>query len=65
MNRVSVINLFSASLNREQEFSIEHAERLLSIKDCGWQIKDNDKYEYIKGYGIRVRTNKKSSSKSE
>lgn len=64
MERTKQILLVSLSLNKEQAFSIEHAERLLALKDSGWEIKDKDKFEFDIEHGIRIRANKRDSAKA-
>lgn len=64
MERIKQVFLVSLSLNKKQAFSIEHAERLLALKDSGWDILDKDKFEFDKEHGLRVRTNKEYSAKA-
>lgn len=53
---------------KEQDFSIKHAENLLSMGgqfNGGWKIATGEKYIYDKKNGIRVKTSKGNSAKAE
>lgn len=51
-----------------QEFSISHAERLLGMGEIlngGWKVDKDSKYYYDKENGIRLKSNKANSTKTE
>lgn len=46
--------------NMEQSFSVEHAERLLRMKNNGgWQLPEKSKYTFDSKNGIRIKSTKK------
>lgn len=52
----------------ERSFEFSHAERILNMGEAfngGWAIKDNNKYQYDKKNGIRLRSNKANSAKTK
>lgn len=52
----------------EQKFSISHAERLLAMGEVlngGWKIDESSNYYYDKENGIRLKSNKANSAKTE
>lgn len=68
MARLSKIVLVVPKYSKRQEFSVDHAERLLAMgteANGGWVIPEYSKYEYIKGYGIKRRPDKADSEKAE
>jgi hypothetical protein len=44
----------------KQSFSIEHAERLLSVHNSGWKLPENSKYSYSSTHGIKYISNKRA-----
>lgn len=63
----SLITLVVPKYRIKQEFSIEHAERLLDMgkeQSGGWELPENSKYYYDKKNGIRVKSNKANSAKT-
>ena len=53
---------------KKQEFSISHAERLLNMGDelnGGWKVDENSKYYYDEENGIRLKSDKANSAKTE
>lgn len=47
----------------EQEFSVQHAERLLDMGtnlNGGWELPENSKFYYDEENGLRVKTDKAS-----
>lgn len=54
--RISVIKLRIKATGEEREFSPEHAERLLRMPDCRWELADN-KIELTEN-GFRPRKDK-------
>lgn len=40
-------------------FSVEHAERILSQPNSGWQLPTNSKYSYSNVHGIKYISNKR------
>ena len=46
--------------NMTESFSVEHAERILRMKNNGgWQLPEKSKYTFDSKNGIRIRTTKK------
>ena len=48
MAKVTKVTLATINEGAEQQFDIDHAERILAIPNCGWKLQDKD-YEYIDG----------------
>lgn len=59
MAKVTRITLVTTSEGVEEKFAIDHAERILAIKNSGWRLPDNSEYEYCNGT-INRRNKKKS-----
>ena len=59
----STVELVADSLNDKRAFSVEHAERLLAMRDSGWRLPNDSAFEYSKENGI-VRKSNKSNTKS-
>ena len=53
--------------NMEQEFGVEHAERLLDMGprlNGGWELPKDSKYTYDEENGLRVKSDKGDSAKA-
>lgn len=58
------VTLVVPKYNMSQEFSIQHAERLLDMGTTlngGWELPSNSKYYYTEENGLRVKTDKASN----
>lgn len=52
----------------KQELTIPHAERLLDMGpflNGGWEISEDSKYYYDEEYGIRIKSDKANSVKTD
>ena len=49
MAKVTRIALATINEGAQQEFDIDHAERILAMKNSGWKIPDNSQYELVNG----------------
>ena len=61
------ITLVVPKLNIEQEFGIEHAERLLDMGpqlNGGWELPTDSNYIYDEENGLRVKSDKANSAKT-
>lgn len=62
------ITLVVPKYNMEQEFGIQHAERLLDMGphlNGGWELPTNSNYTYDEENGLRVKTDKANSTKTD
>jgi hypothetical protein len=48
MAKVTKVTLATINEGAEQQFDIDHAERILAIPNCGWKLQDKD-FEYTNG----------------
>lgn len=65
--KIQTVTLVTPS-GHEQVFNIDHAERLLAMGDKlngGWAIAENEKYYFSKENGIRLKSDKADSAKTE
>ena len=62
MAKVTRIALATINEGAQQEFDIDHAERILAMKNSGWKIPDNSQYELTNG--TICRRDKKKGNKS-
>lgn len=61
------VKLVVPKYNMEQEFSVEHAERLLDMGahlNGGWELPEDSKYTYDEENGLRVKSDKGDSAKA-
>lgn len=61
------ITLIVPKYNIEQEFGIEHAERLLDMGpqlNGGWELPADSNYIYDEENGLRVKSDKANSAKT-
>lgn len=61
------ITLIVPKYNIEQEFGIEHAERLLDMGsqlNGGWELPVDSNYIYDEENGLRVKSDKANSAKT-
>lgn len=61
------VTLVVPKYNMEQEFGIEHAERLLDMGahlNGGWELPKDSKYIYDEENGLRVKSDKGDSAKA-
>lgn len=60
-SKTELITLVTKKDQREQEFEIEHAERILNLPDGGgWELTKDSQYKYSVENGIGKRDIKKS-----
>ena len=59
MAKVTRVALATRNEGALREFDIDHAERILAMKNSGWRLPDNSEYEYSNGT-INRRNKKKS-----
>lgn len=62
------VKLVVPKYNLEQEFSREHAERLLDMGlalNGGWELPEDSKYTYSEEYGLRVKSDKANTGEAE
>ncbi len=57
MAKVTKVTLATINEGAEQQFDIDHAERILAIPNCGWKLQDKE-FEYVDGT-INRRSQKK------
>jgi hypothetical protein len=57
MAKVTKVTLATINEGAEQQFDIDHAERILAIPNCGWKLQDKE-FEYVDGT-INRRSTKK------
>lgn len=65
--REPMVTLVVPKYNIEQEFGIEHAERLLDMGqrlNGGWELPSDSKYVYSEENGLRVKSDKANSAKT-
>ena len=48
MAKVTKVTLATINEGAEQQFGIDHAERILAIPNCGWKLQDKE-FEYVDG----------------
>ena len=61
------VKLVVPKYNMEQEFGVEHAERLLDMGahlNGGWELPEDSKYTYDEEKGLRVKSDKGDSAKA-
>ena len=61
------VKLVVPKYNMEQEFGVEHAERLLDMGahlNGGWELPEDSKYTYDEENGLRVKSDKANSAKT-
>ena len=62
------VKLVVPKYNMEQEFGVEHAERLLDMGshlNGGWELPKDSKYTYDEENGLRVKSDKGDSAKAD
>lgn len=67
-NKEQTVMLVVPKHNIKQEFSIEHAERLLGMGpqlNGGWELSSDSNYTYSEENGIRVKSDKANSAKAD
>ena len=57
MAKVTKVTLATINEGAEQQFDIDHTERILAIPNCGWKLQDKE-FEYVDGT-INRRSQKK------
>lgn len=62
--KATTVRLTADSLGLTRAFEVEHAARLLSIKDCGWRVAEDEKLEWT-GYGFKPRKDSRGDKKSK
>ena len=55
----SFVELQAGAIVRKFEFS--HAERLLRVKNSGWSLPENSRFEFV-GNGLRKCANKRTDT---
>ena len=61
------VTLVVPKYNMQQEFGVEHAERLLDMGPAlngGWELPEDSKYYYDEENGLRIKTDKANSAKT-
>ena len=53
MAKVTTVALATVNEGAREEFSIDHAERILAIKNSGWELPKDSQFEYTNGTIIR------------
>ena len=48
MAKVTKVTLATINEGAEQQFDIDHAERILAIPNCGWKLQDKE-FVYVDG----------------
>ena len=48
MAKVTKVTLATINEGAEQQFDIDHAERILAIPNCGWKLQDKE-FELVDG----------------
>ena len=48
MAKVTKVTLATINEGAEQQFDIDHAERILAIPNSGWKLQDKE-FEYVDG----------------
>ncbi len=49
MAKVTKVALATETEGAIREFDIDHAERILAIPNCGWQLPKDSDFEYTNG----------------
>mgnify|MGYP003559576858 FL=1 len=49
MAKVTKVTLATINEGAEQQFDIDHAERILAIPNCGWRLPKDSDFEYTNG----------------
>lgn len=65
--KLPTVKLVVPALNKEQEFEVRHAERLLDMGEHlngGWQLPADSDYYFDEEYGLRIKTDKGDSAKA-
>lgn len=63
-----IVELVVPKYNIKQEFSIQHAERLLDMGayyNGGWELPINSNYTYDEENGLRVKSDKTDFAKAD
>ena len=66
--KIQKVKLVVPKYNKEQEFDIQHAERLLDMGtqlNGGWILPENSNYIYDEENGIRLKSDKANSAKAD
>lgn len=66
--RTHKVKLVVPKYNKEQEFDLKHAERLLDMGtqlNGGWVLPENSNYTYDKYDGLRIKSDKANSAKAD
>ena len=61
------VTLWVPKYSTRQEFSIQHAERLLDMGahiNGGWELPEDSKYTYDEENGLRLKSDKANSGKT-
>ena len=65
--KIQKVKLVVPKYNKEQEFDIQHAERLLDMGtqlNGGWILPEDSNYIYDEENGIRLKSDKANSAKA-
>lgn len=65
--KVQTVKLVVPKHNKEQEFSVQHAELLLDMGEHlngGWQLPEDSKYSYDIENGLRIKSDKTNPAKT-
>ena len=66
--KIQKVKLVVPKYNKEQEFDIQHAERLLDMGtqlNGGWILPEDSNYIYDEENGIRLKSDKANSAKAD
>lgn len=66
--KAPTVKLVVPKLNREQEFEVQHAERILDMGlalNGGWELPKDSEYIYDEEYGLRVKSDKTNTAKAD
>lgn len=62
-----MVKLIVPKYNKEQEFTVKHAERILDMGERangGWVLPENSNYIYDEENGLRLKTDKGNTAKA-
>ena len=65
--KIPTVRLVVPKLNKEQDFEVRHAERLLDMGthlNGGWELPKDSDYYFDEEYGLRLKTDKTNTAKT-
>lgn len=64
--KITKVRLVCPTHNLTDDFTIEHANRLLRMRNNGgWQLPKDSNFKFSNEHGIECRTNKKTNNGAE